>query len=48
MLAKWEYILVEELEAWNPNFRSKTAIHASKTRHFVDLSIAIASMSFGS
>ena len=39
--------VVEELEAWNPNLRSKTAIRSSNTRHFVDPSIAIASMGLG-
>lgn len=39
--------VVEELEAWNPNLRSKTAIRTSNTRHFVDPSIAIASMMIG-
>ncbi len=33
------YIL-QDIEAWNPNFRSKTAIITSPTRHFVDTSIA--------
>ena len=32
--------VIEELEAWNPNLRSKTAIRAKNTRHFVDPSIA--------
>ncbi len=33
------YIL-QDIEAWNPNFRSKTAIVSTPTRHFVDTSIA--------
>ena len=33
------YIL-QDTEAWNPNFRSKTAVITSPTRHFVDTSIA--------
>lgn len=33
------YIL-EDMEAWNPNIRSKTSIRATPTRHFVDTSIA--------
>ncbi len=33
------YIL-KDLEAWNPNFRSKTVIISTPTRHFVDTSIA--------
>ncbi len=34
--------VVEELAAWNPNVRSKTAIRTKATRHFVDPSIATA------
>ena len=33
------YIL-EDMEAWNPNIRSKTSIRSTPTRHFVDTSIA--------
>ena len=36
--------VVEELEAWNPNLRSKTAIREKNTRHFVDPSIAVAAL----
>ena len=36
--------VIEELEAWNPNLRSKTAIRAKNTRHFVDPSIATAAL----
>lgn len=32
--------IIEDLEAWNPNFRSKTAIITTPTRHFIDTSIA--------
>lgn len=32
--------IIKDIEAWNPNFRSKTAIISSPTRHFVDTSIA--------
>ena len=32
--------LIEDIEAWTPNLRSKTAIRTSPTRHFVDTSIA--------
>ena len=34
----------EELPAWNPNVRSKTAIRTKPTRHFVDPSIAAAAL----
>lgn len=32
--------IINDIEAWNPNFRSKTIIVTSPTRHFVDTSIA--------
>lgn len=40
LLALQRLYVVEELEAWNPNLRSKTAIREKNTRHFVDPSIA--------
>ena len=36
--------VVEDLPAWNPVLRSKTAIRTSPTRHFVDPSIGVAVM----
>ncbi len=39
--------VVEEMEAWNPNLRSKTAIRTSNTRYFVDPSIATAALGLG-
>ena len=39
--------VVEELEAWNPNLRSKMAIRTSNTRYFTDPSIASASLGIG-
>lgn len=36
--------VIEDLEAWSPNLRSKTAIRTSPTRHFVDPSIATAAL----
>ena len=39
--------VVEEMEAWNPNLRSKTAIRTSNTRYFVDPSIAVAALGLG-
>jgi predicted AAA+ superfamily ATPase len=36
--------VVEEMPAWSPNLRSKTAIRTSDTRYFVDSSIAAASL----
>lgn len=34
--------VVDDLEAWNPRLRSKTAVRTSRTRHFCDPSIAAA------
>lgn len=39
--------VIEEMEAWNPNLRSKTAIRTSNTRYFVDPSIAVAALGLG-
>ena len=39
--------IIEEMEAWNPNLRSKTAIRTSNTRYFVDPSIAAAALGLG-
>ena len=32
--------VIEDIEAWSPNLRSKTTIRTSPTRHFIDPSIA--------
>ena len=39
--------VIEDMPAWNPNLRSKTAIRTSDTRYFVDPSIAIAALGIG-
>ena len=39
--------LEEDMPAWNPNLRSKTAIRTSDTRYFVDPSIATAALGIG-
>lgn len=39
--------VVEDMEAWNPNLRSKSAIRTSDTRYFVDPSIATAALGLG-
>ncbi|MBQ9017560.1 ATP-binding protein [Candidatus Saccharibacteria bacterium] len=36
--------VVEDLAAWNPNLRSKTAIRTTDTRYFVDPSIAVVAL----
>ena len=35
-----ELYIIEDIEAWTPNIRSKAAIRTTNTRHFVDTSIA--------
>ncbi len=39
--------VVEEMEAWNPNLRSKTVVRTSATKYFVDPSIAVQSLGAG-
>lgn len=39
--------VIEDMEAWNPNLRSKAAIRTTATRYFVDPSIASASLGLG-
>ena len=38
---------VEDMPAWNPNLRSKTAIRSSDTRYYIDPSIAAAALGIG-
>ena len=35
-----DIFIIEDIEAWNTNLRSKTAIRSTNTRHFYDTSIA--------
>ncbi len=39
--------VVEDMPAWNPNLRSKTAIRSSDTRYYIDPSIAVAALGIG-
>ena len=39
--------VVEDMPAWNPHLRSKSAIRTSDTRYFVDASIAAAALGIG-
>lgn len=39
--------VIEDMAAWNPNLRSKTAIRTSDTRYFVDSSIGVAALGVG-
>jgi hypothetical protein len=42
-----QIFVIEDMSAWNPNLRSKTAIRTSDTRYFVDPSIAVAALGIG-
>jgi len=44
MEALKDLYVIEDMEAWNPNIRSKTSIRSTSTRHFVDTSIACRSL----
>ncbi len=44
LLAMERLYITDELEAWNPNLRSKAAIRTKNTRYFVDPSIAAVSL----
>ena len=39
--------VIDEMTAWNPNLRSKTAIRTSNTRYYSDPSIAAAALGIG-
>lgn len=39
-----DFFIIEDVEAWAPELRSKTAIRTATTRHFVDPSIACCSL----
>ena len=39
--------VIEDMSAWNPNLRSKTAIRTSDTRYYTDSSIATAALGLG-
>lgn len=47
MEALRDLFIIDDIAAWNPNIRSKTAIRTSPTRHFVDTSIACRALSIG-
>lgn len=42
-----QIFVIEDMPAWSPNLRSKTAIRTSDTRYFTDSSIAAAAMGLG-
>ena len=39
--------VIEDMEAWNPNLRSKAAIRTADTRYFTDPSMATAALGIG-
>lgn len=39
--------VIEDLPAWNPKLRSRSAIRTTDTRHFIDPSIAVAALGLG-
>lgn len=39
--------IIREMPAWNPNLRSKIAVRSSDVRHFIDPSLAVASLDVG-
>ena len=39
--------VIEDMPAWNPNLRSKTAIRTSNTRYYIESSIAAAALGIG-
>lgn len=47
MEALKDLYVLEDLQAWNPNIRSKTSIRSTPTRHFVDTSIACRALGIG-
>lgn len=47
MEALQDLYIIDDLQAWNPNIRSKTSIRTTPTRHFVDTSIACRALQIG-
>ena len=39
--------VIEDMRAWNPNLRSKTAVRTSDTRYYVDPSVGVAALGLG-
>jgi len=42
-----DLFIIEDLDSWNPEIRSKTSIRTTPTRHFVDTSIACRAIGIG-
>ena len=47
MEALQDLYIIDDMQAWNPNIRSKTSIRTTPTRHFVDTSIACRALQIG-
>lgn len=47
MNALKKIFVIEDVPAWNPNLRSKTAVRTSDTRYFIDPSIIASSLGLG-
>lgn len=47
IVALKKIFVIEDMPAWSPNLRSKTAIRTSDTRYFVDPSMAAAALGLG-
>lgn len=47
IIALKKIFVIEDMHAWNPNLRSKTAIRTSDTRYYVDPSVATAALGLG-
>lgn len=47
IMALKKIFVVEDMPAWSPNLRSKTAIRTSETRYYVDPSVATAALGMG-
>ena len=42
-----DLFILEDMDAWNPEIRSKTSIRTTPTRHFVDTSLACRALGIG-
>ena len=42
-----QIFVIEDMPAWNPNLRSKTAVRTSDTRYYVDPSVGVAALGLG-
>ena len=42
-----DLFIIDDMQSWNPNIRSKTSIRSTPTRHFVDTSIACRALGIG-